>query len=123
MLFDSDHAGDKIFGEVRAPGRQTRAAGSSYLREALALLHLNWRQYAHRSRHIFLPVSSSICSHLDSSSTNCSEISSILRAALRNGCDERTRGEPEHSNIAIRRGQGVGRAFAFRRSIQDKNGQ
>ena len=30
MLFDGDHAGDKIFGEVRAPDRQIRAAGSSY---------------------------------------------------------------------------------------------
>jgi hypothetical protein len=30
MPFDSDHAGDKIFGEVRAPDCQTRAVGSSY---------------------------------------------------------------------------------------------
>ena len=103
MLFDSDHAGDKIFGEVRAPLTvRQEPPDLAILREALALLHLNWRQYAHGSRHIFLPVSSNICSHLDSSSTNCSGISSILRAALRNGCDERTRGELEHSNIAIR---------------------
>ena len=48
MLFDSDHAGDKIFGEVRAPLTvRQEPPDLAILREALALLHLNWRQYAH----------------------------------------------------------------------------
>jgi len=61
MLFDSNHAGDKIFGEVRAPLTvRQEPPDLAILREALALLHLNWRQYAHGSRHMFLPVSSNL---------------------------------------------------------------